>query len=431
MSVDTYRTRSGAPLVFKSDLHRLQVDHVLQSDRDSWIIKPEWPFLAIDRVRLRSRLHGLTRFPVFSRSILCQNMRPMDFGLRLMDRFGGGGTTAGLGDRSNVFVEGKANSEVNYLFDMNPALSIGSTPWLAEGVRMIFVDDGDLFQYKYGELVSTESHSYSVSESFDFTLLTIMQRRYYAEFFNGPRDGSEDLAELASLLDMSFEENKLSLAAADEYHAGRVPSLPSSNYRPPLLTKYERLTHDESGRPKVEVSFALIHYEKAIIEFNELKTSAASGGADNGLVHGLYCVIAVAACLEAVGNYLVLVQTGFHPLRADMRTPLAKINAAAQSIAASRQVLYVPLQEAANPYLLLERVRKLRNKFMHAKEVANDIDPDIHTSSLIKDVGEAACREYLSSLRELTRQVFEQIPWIQVPFVTRSNYIWMGELEVP
>lgn len=162
-----------------------------------------------------------------------------------------------------------------------------------------------------------------------------------------------------------------------------------------------------------------------------MKKSRAAGMMDEAFVHGVYCAVAVAACIEAISNSLVHAETGVHPDHKDKRPPLVKINRAALTLATRNGGSYVPLQPGQSAHDVMDDVRVLRNGFMHAKELENDIDPDALTSTLLTNVDEAHCRRYLSELRSAVAHVFDQLPSVRCPIVTRPNVRWMGDLEVP
>lgn len=404
---------------------------MLQHDRDVWSIITESPYLSIDNERLRARMELLTHFPVFSSAQLWQNLRHKDLGKRLLGPLIGGGTNAGFGSDSRAFVEGKANAKANLLVNWNPPLIIGSTPWCAEGSHFIYIDGDDCFQHKFGTLVTVQGYSRPSSSHFDFTELANLRDRYNSEYLNSTNGSQPDLGSLSVLLDMTFEQNALSLAAAEAYHARVSVGMTSVDYDAPILTKYDRPTHSVKGQPKIEVSFALLHYEKAIIEFNAMKTAGGIGDVDEAFVHGVYCAVAAAACIEAVANKLVYVQTSVHPDHKDRRTPLQKLNDAASSLLAQTGGTYMPLSAGQPLYDTLDALRGLRNGFMHAKELENDIDPQELTSMVMATVDVTACRSYLAQLRLAVDHVFSQLPKLAPPIVTKSNVTWMGNLEVP
>ncbi|UZB30552.1 hypothetical protein [Xanthomonas phaseoli] len=429
--MDKFRTERGAVLDLGANHDQLRIEHVLQRDRDVWKLAPAWPYLVIDEDLLRARLPGLITFPVFSCAQLWQNFRGMDLGTRLIGSLAGSGTDAGLGANSRAFVAGKANAKANFLLNWNPPLTVGSTPWCAEGTHFIYVDGEDRFQHKFGELTTVNTTSRTSSPHFDFTTLSDLRDRFNADYLNGPRDGSADLDALSALLDRSFEQNALSIRAANAHHASLRGSLTSTDYEAPVLTRYDRTTHDTAGQPKIEVSFALLHYEKAIIEFNAMKKRLAADCLDEAFAHGVYCAVAVAACIEAIANGLAHVQTATHPDYRDKRPPLTKINAAASAIATSSGSTHAPLLPGQAAYDVLDRVRVLRNGFMHAKELENDIDPEALTSTVLAAVDEDHCRSYLAALRAAVDHVFAQLPSLRCPIVTKPNIRWMEDLEVP
>ncbi|WP_413197580.1 hypothetical protein [Pararobbsia alpina] len=205
----------------------------------------------------------------------------------------------------------------------------------------------------------------------------------------------------------------------------------SVDYEAPVLTKYDRPTHDAAGQPKIEVSFALLHYEKAVTEFNELRNLPTSGNLDEAFAHGVYCLVAVAACIEAIANRLVFLESNVHPTHIDKRTPLKKLNDAAAALLVPQGGGYVPLKIGDVAYDTLDAVRMIRNSFMHAKELETDIDPQTSASVILTSVDEVNCRNYLKQLRLAVDHVFSQVPNIAAPIVTKENVTWMGNLEVP
>lgn len=269
------------------------------------------------------------------------------------------------------------------------------------------------------------------SPHFDFTALSDLRDRFNSAYLNGPRDSPADLDALSALLDRSFEQNALSLRAAETHHAGLRSSLASTDYEAPVLTRYDRTTHDASGQPKIEVSFVLLHYEKAIVEFNAMKKSRAAAEMGEAFAHGVYCAVAVAACIEAIANGLVHAETGLHPDHRDRRPPLVKVNDSAAALAVRNGSTYPPLHPGKPAYDVLDQVRRLRNSFMHAKELENDIDPDALTSTVLTAVDEDHSRCYLAALRFAVGHVFGHLPSLRCPIVTAPNVRWMGTLEVP
>ncbi len=429
--MDTFRSAEGESIQIASNLDQLKIEYVLQHDRDVWLIIPQSPYLAIDLERLRVKAAMLTRFPVFSSGQLWQNFQSKDLSSRLLGLFIGGGTNAGFGTNSRAFVAGKANAKSQILLNWNQPLIVGSTPWCAEGTHFIFVDDEDIFQHEFAELITNQGPSRPCSPHFDFTVLAELRDCYNTEYLNGPKDSSRDLAALSVLLNKTFEQNALSLAAAEAFHTQVSFGMTSEDYEAPTLTKYDRPTHDIDGKPKIETSFALLHYEKAIIEFNLMKDYRTAGKLDEAFVHGVYCVVAAAACLEAIANKLVYAQSSAHPDYKDKRTPLQKINESAQALVIQNGGVYDSLAADQLTYKTLDALRMLRNKFMHAKELEQDIDFPTLTSVTLTAVNETSCREYLQQLRLAVEHIFSQLPTLASPIVIRSRVTWLGDLEVP
>lgn len=429
--MNLFTAADGSPISVGNDVDQLKVEHILQRDRDVWVVKPEHPFLAINAQLLRERAARLTRFPVFSSGHLFQNLKHGDIAARIIAGLAGGGVNAGLEPGSRVIVAGKANANARTLFNFNEPLIHGTTPWCAEGTHFVYVDGNDLFQHEFANLITVRTLSRPNSVHFDFTALADLRDRYNAEYLNHPKDANPDLEALGDLLDKTFAQNALSLAAAETFHALVSPGMGSVDYHAPVLTKYDRLTHDSAGQPKIEVSFGLLHYETAITEFNAVKSQHVSGNLNDAFRHGVTCLVAVAACIEAIANRLVFLQTGTHPTYKDRRQPLDKLNDAATAMVAARGGTYVPLAAGHVAYDTLDSVRITRNNFMHAKELETDIDISTSASVTLTSVDEPHCRDYLRQLRLAVDHVFSQLPYLVPPIVTRENVVWMGNLEVP
>lgn len=425
----TFNDTSGAPIPLTSSLEQLKLECILQRERNAWRIVEQWPYLAIDRQYVLDRVGELERFPVFSCGQLWQNLRKEDLGSRLLGGLIGGGTNAGLGPGSRAFVAGKANAKSSLLLNWNEPLIVGSTPWCALGTHFIYIDGEDEFQHEFGTLITVDRQSRPNSPHFDFTELADLRDRYNARYLNGSKDVPPDLEALSRILDEAFAQNALALAAAEAFHAEVSVDMISIDYQAPALTKYDRLTHDTSGHPKIEVSFALLHYEKAIVEFNAMKNAGSTQRPDDVLVHGVYCIVAAAACIEAIANKLVYIQTSAHPARKDVRTPLAKITDAATALVGRAGRAYAPLDVEISD--ALDALRLSRNGFMHAKEQENDIDPETSTSTVMTQVNEHSCRKYLRQVRLAAAHIFTQLPDIPPPIVISEKVNWMGEREVP
>lgn len=428
--MDTFLTTSGSKIEFTSSLDQLKFEHVLQSVRSVWHVTPQWPYLVIDRDQVDTYVVAANRFSVFSSGQLWHNLRKEDLGPRLINLLFGGGTNAGLGPESRAFVEGKANAKANVLMNWNPPLIVGTTPWCAEGTHFIFFDNGEVFQHKFAELVADNGPSHPRSAYFDFTTLVALRNRFQSEYLQR-REGSVDLDALVKLLDDTFVQNTSSLLAATRHHDAQLNGLTSVDYDAPVLTRYDRPTHDTSGQPKIEISFALLHYERAIVSFNELLICQSTGKLEEAFSNGVYSVVAVAACIEAIANKLVFLESGLHPTHQDKRTPLKKLNAAAAHLCHIAGMPFTPLVAGDPVFDTLDSVRLLRNGFMHAKELETDIDPVTLRSDATTKVNEANCRNYLRCLREGVNRLFSQLPAIASPIVTQTNVKWMGEFEVP
>ncbi len=124
-------------------------------------------------------------------------------------------------------------------------------------------------------------------------------------------------------------------------------------------------------------------------------------------------------------------QTGAHPDYSDKRQPLKKLNDAATAIAHKAGKVFVTLAAGNPAYDALDRVRELRNAFMHAKERDEAIDPVALTSVVAAELDENHCRNFLRQLRQGVANVYDQLPDLTPPIVTREDVKWLGEFEIP
>jgi len=411
---------------------RLRVEHVLQRFRDVWVPIQTYPFLAVDPARVEAHCKEAQPFVVFANGHLMQNIRPDEGGRRLLNMLMGGGVDAGMSPQARVIVEGMANPRAQWMMYFNDPFYVGMHPFAALGTHYIYVDRSGSYQRTFAELVVVDRRTRPRSSHVDFDPLANMVDTFHKEYINGSRDEPCDIGRLAALLDAMFVENGKIHAAATEHHRERAPLEKPFDYIAPTLTRYGRLTHDAAGQPRIELSFALLHYEKALREFHELKAAVHKHDTEGAFFHGVYCVVAVAACAEAIGNRLAFQQAKTHPDHRDRRTPVQKINEAAAALAQAAGRSFVPLVTGQPPYDALDKVRELRNAFMHAKERDEEVDPVALTSTVFTAVDESHCRDYLWNLRLAVTHVYDQLaPEHAPPIVTRENVKWLGDLEVP
>lgn len=410
----------------------LPIEHVLQRYRDVWVPIDTYPYLAVDTERISAHCQDIGDFAVFAGGRLMQNLRPEEGGSRLISALMGGGVDAGLSLASKVVVEGMANPRAHWVMNFNDTFAIGMHPFAALQTHYIYVDGNGSYQRKVAELVIVDGYSRPRSALVDFDPLAEMALAFHLEYINGPRDRPRDIVLLAALLDAMFVENEKILVAASTHHRERAPLEKPFDYVAPTLTRYGRLTHDASGQPRIELSFSLLHYEKALREFDALKAALAKKDTEAAFFHGVYCVVAVAACAEVIGNRLTFLQTGTHPDRRDKRQPLQKINDAGAALAQAGGRAFVPLLAGQPTFDALDQVRELRNAFMHAKERDEEVDPVALTSIVFTAIDENRCRDYLRNLRMAVAHVFDQLaPEHAAPIVTRENVDWLGGIEVP
>lgn len=426
-----YLSTEGSLLQFHTQYEELLAEHAMQRYREVWVITSTPPYLALDEALLRARMASIRSFTVFSAALLFQNISGRDLSARLVGSLIGPGTVASPSPMSDTFVEGEANPQAHQLLRMNRLLQIGTHPFAALATHYIVVEPGRLFQRKVGELAIVDEgrRSQPRSDGFDFDELGRLTQQFHVARL-GP-DAMGETALYARLLDDIFEQNLAALSFSDAHHRAAPNVGPKYSYRPNELTRYGRLVHTAQGEPRIETSFALLHYEKALFEFDSLKRATAVQDPERQYMHGVYCVIAIASCLEAVANRLAFEADGQHPAGGQSGDALGRINFAARKLAVARGEPYNSLGGKRPEAVAMEQIRVQRNSFVHANEAGVPVDPTMLTSAQMAQVSEAACRSFLENLRLTVAFIFDQLPWIARPIVTATNVRWLGDIEVP
>jgi hypothetical protein len=290
----------------------------------------------------------------------------------------------------------------------------------------IAFEPGRIFQRKIGELVVENKHSRPRSDLYDFSKVARLSRELHVSHLDR---APAELQQLGAMLDAIFEENAAALTAVERHHAEADQRGPHFNDPPVRLTRYGRLVHREGAR-FVETSFALLHYEKALYEFDALKRATVEANLERSYLHGVYCVVAVAASVEAIANRLWYDEKGSYP-GANGGAAMGRLMGAARQLALQQGKLFNSLGSSEPEYRSMERVRVLRNSFIHATEGGAEIDPHSLTSVQLADVNEQSCRLFLAHLRTVVAFVFDQLDWMWRPINTRPNVRWLGDIEVP
>ena len=417
---------------------RIRLLACLQREQMIWRSQPEYPYLSVDAEAL-NRCHSTSgRTVLLAHEFLLQNLSREELGRIMAARLVGGGVDAGIAPTSDLVPEGAANPNAYCLCTFNPPLYIGSTPFMAEGIWLLVLDEDQLYQYTVAELDSSGSHSFPVSRSLSLEPYRELQSQFRKRYRQSRKLlNADELAELDEFISIVFEANKKVLREATFYHLRNKDKTPRYTHPAPWLTMFGRLVHDKEGKPSVEHNLALLHYKKAIEEFNCAKNSEDSGNDDQKVIHGAYCIIALEAFIEAAANRAYFVSKGSHDVSTDNRTSTVRLLSEAEQIAKSRddasQRRFKRLKQSSEEYGALEDVRQIRNKLIHATEVADPIDQGVGASKLVACLSVENCRRLLSLVRKALIHIVEQVPEIglQVRLDDNDRVRWLGEWEVP
>ena len=284
---------------------------------------------------------------------------------------------------------------------------------MAEGIWLLVLDEDQPYQYAVADLDSSESHSFPVSKSLPLEPYREFQSHFRERYRQSRKPlNADELAELDEFISIVFEANKEVLREAKLYHLRHKDKKSRYTHPAPWLTPFGRLVHDEEGEPSIEHNLALLHYNKAIEEFNCAKNVEDSGNDERKAIHGAYCIIALAAFIEAVANRAYFVSKGSHDVLNDKRTSTTRLLSEAKQIARRRQRRFKRLKQSSEEYRALEEVRQIRNKLIHATEVAVPIDQGVGASELVTCLTVENCRRLLSLVRKALVHIIEQVPEI-------------------
>ena len=417
---------------------RIRLLACLQREQMIWRSQPEYPYLSVDAEAL-NRCHSTSgRTVLLAHEFLLQNLSREELGRIIAARMVGGGVDAGIAPTSDLLPEGAANPTAHCLYAFNPPLYIGSTPFMAQGIWLLVLDEDQPYQYAVADLDSSESHSFPVSKFLSLGPYKEFQSHFRERYRQSRKPlNADELVELDEFISRVFEANKTVLREAELYHLRNKDKKPRYTHSAPWLTPFGRLVHDKKGEPRIEHNLALLHYKKAIEEFNCAKNAEDSGNHERKVIHGAYCIIALAAFIETAANRAYFVSKSSHDVRTDKRTSTDRLLSEAEQIAHSRddasQRRFKRLKQSSEKYKALEDVRKIRNKLIHATEVAVPIDQGVGASELVACLRVENCRRLLSLVRKALVHIVEQVPEIglQVRLDDDDNVRWLGEWEVP
>ena len=303
---------------------------------------------------------------------------------------------------------------------------------MAEGIWLLVLDEGQPYQYAVAKLDSSESHSFPVSKSLPLEPYRELQSHFRERYRQSRKPlNADELAELDEFISTVFEANKEVLREAELYHLRLKDKKSQYTHPAPWLTPFGRLVHDKEGEPSIEHNLALLHYTKAIEEFNCAKKAKDSENDEREVIHGAYCIIALAAFIEAAANRAYFVSKGSHVVSTDNQHSTDRLLSEAERIARQRHRRLKRLKQSSEEYRALEKVRQIRNKLIHATEVAVPIDQGVGASELVACLTVENCRRLLSLVRKALVHIVEQVPEIGLQVRLDDKVKWLGEWEVP
>lgn len=417
-------------------IFRLRLEYSLQHDRDVWRPTREYPYLEIDGEALAKHIMEHRRITVLGSGFVIQNLRSEDARRILAARMVGGGVDAGISSTGHHLALGAVNPNAFHYMAFNSPFMIGVHSYLAQSPWLVVVEeDGSLYQYEVAELRVREKRSYPHSEVLPLETIDGLGREFWDSYIRRRNPLGEDgVGEVSEFLDRLFQANGMVHREALLHHLRNRESRPKFDYEAPILTTFGRLVHDDEGKPAIEHNLSVLHYRKAIQEYNAAKVADTEGRRDDAVIHGVYCVVALAAAVESVANKVFFVSRGAHVDRTEDRSPLDRLLAEAESITKARpdkeKRRFRRLKQSSDEAKAIEEVRQLRNSFSHAVELAVDIDPMSQQSQLLSAVSVENCQRLVNLTRLGLRHVLDQLPEVR-DTISLNGLVWLGDLEVP
>lgn len=414
----------------------IKIRSCLQRERSIWKTQAAYPYLSVDALVLNTAYREDRRVVLVTNNFLLQNVTRSDAGRIMAARLVGGGVDAGISQSSDLFPEGAVNPNAYCIVAFEPVLFVGGMPFLAAAPWLVIIDQGVPFQYTIAELRSDGQHSYPHSAELDFTPYKDIVARYRETYLQNAGDlNAQGLSELDALLDELFAINNNIHREASLYHLRRKQLPARYVHHAPTLTAYGRLVHGAGNEPQIEHNLALLHYRKSLEEFHHAKLADSGGDVDRAVLHGAYCMIALATFIEAVANRVHFTARGEYPDLKDSRTAEDKLLEEAERITKNRADRkarsFTRLKQTSAEYGALVQVRKIRNHLVHAIEKAFPVDPGTRLSELFAMITVGNCRRLLSLVRQGLLAVLDQVPEVGVLVRLDRGVIWLGDMEVP
>ncbi len=426
-------TIDAALIAKQGTVGSLRIESVLQCDQAAWRPIGRFPYLAIDASTLNKALAEGRNGNLFTHGTVLQNVSMDDLRLRLMSALVGGGIAAQNKADAEVVVEGQANpASFGYLVG-NSSFDVGSCSFASSGTRLVVLDGTSVYQYAIGGLKIVGGRSQPDARDFSFDEVSRLRNIFVDQYLAGGRRhlGRRERTALTALLESIFSENSKLNRAAANYHTGRKPAGPKFAYPTITLTRYGRLTHDSSGSPRISNNFTLLHYENSLREFDLLKTATTEGNWAGIAQDGVYCIVSLGACIEAFSNEVFFLAEGIHPTHKEKRQPQAKLDALGQKAATKSGRGFSPLAKPSPERDSIDRVRVLRNSFMHFSSETLGVSPSVNVSAQIAEVSESECRIHLKNVRVGLKHQADQLPELGV-LLPLSGMKWLGpNVEIP
>jgi len=425
-------------LVNESSVSYIKLYYILQFHQDCWMLTRKWPYCRINLDRVLDLMNSEIRyFAAFPRTALFQNISISDFGKRIGGMLIGGGTDGGIGSEGEHFVQGVPNPQSHFFFDPPNLFSSWSQIFFPGQFSLICSGDGILSQYIVNK-VDDGSGKIRHPFNFDYRAINYLQEVYLDEFYRNRIELDDERFSMhEELLGDVFCENRRIIEEGIAHYLSNRDDNPRHNTPSPNPLKFGRIVYDSNEEKlKIKNNFSLLHYEKAILEYNHLLNSSDH---DKSAIHGAYCIIALGAMIEALSNRIYFHSNHTSRPRDEKRTPIDRIQDEAATIIARssiRKARGLPLQfkkifETSPEYLAIEEVREIRNSLMHFNEELFYIDENTGLSLQNTSFSIENCRRLMRLTREGLVSIMKQLPEVESPIVIQPNVSWMGSLEVP
>lgn len=406
--------------------YKLKMLWSLQTCRDLYLTSQEYPYVTINLELLEAKIEEEKDiFAALSMNTFYQNMSDYDRAVTMAQLFVGEETR--LTSTSEVLPSGQVNPLSHNLVIYNDPLTIPTDAIFSTGPFLKVFENNKKYQYFTMQIGKANKKDIPLFNT-DLSAIDFLKQKFYSFYQNKNELSKDEFDTINELLNDIVTENITIINDAIEFHKRNKPNNSKYNYHSPNLTLYGKLAHNSHSEPEVVHDLIQFHFHKVIFELNEAKLAHDSMDSSKEVFHGAHCIMSLAFLIEAISNKCYFLANSKHkdPTKNHMKAEELLIQ---QSQALARKnKKSIKLTKSSEEYKALEKVRQIRNSFVHAEEQKYKLDPDTRFSELFTEVTWLKCKELVESVRKALSLVLDNISeTFGRPLPIHESEKWIGK----